>query len=253
MSTDQWLAREMGLSLDRPILRFYGWYPFCVSLGYHQNSDEINLNQCDINKFEVVRRPTGGRAIFHAEELTYSVIYPSNSISGPDIYRLIHNPIVSALNDLNIDARFNQTQPDLKGFYASEKSSVCFATAAQYEVEIDRKKLIGSAQRIYEQGILQHGSILLGQTHQKLIDLLNINIKQKENLKKHTQTNTAVVWQTSKNISAELLSEKITDCFSKEYGINFSRYEPPLSSNNSYQISLDNSLKILSFDEPYSD
>jgi lipoate-protein ligase A len=244
MSADQWLARQMSLTLDRPILRFYGWRPYCISLGYHQKETEINLNLCKQARFDVVRRPTGGRAILHAEELTYSVIYPSKRLNVTKFYHLTHLPFVAALNDYHIAAEFNQTQTDFKRFYASEKSSICFATTAKYEVALEKKKLIGSAQRVYEHAVLQHGSVLLGQFHEQLIDLLNITREKKNILKKYTKNKTAYIWQVSKNITAKALAKKITEKYTEIFGIKFFPFKTEFISIGSKNFSTDYSLDI---------
>ncbi len=81
-----------------PILRFYGWHPYCISIGANQSFDEINQSLADKNNIEIVKRPTGGRAILHANELTYSVIMPNSSeISGKELYKNISNSIVHGL------------------------------------------------------------------------------------------------------------------------------------------------------------
>jgi lipoate-protein ligase A len=170
MAADHLLAHGMATVIDRPLLRFFTWNPCCISLGYHQQTSDINLPLCLQNRIDVVRRPTGGRAILHAEELTYSVVHPFNDRDAGQFYRMIHTPMVEALHALNIPAEFEPAQPDFRQIYRTDRAYVCFATSARYEVEIDGKKLIGSAQRIYEQAILQHGSILLGRQHESLID-----------------------------------------------------------------------------------
>ncbi|UCE07533.1 MAG: lipoate--protein ligase family protein, partial [bacterium] len=175
MFIDHWLARYFEKILDKPILRFYGWHPPCISLGYHQNASDINQDFCESKSIDVVRRPTGGRAILHAQELTYSVIYPYRNLDISNFYRLIHIPFVLALQELGIHASFEPSQADFQKIYKTDRAFLCFATSAKYEVEIEGRKLIGSAQRVYEKAILQHGSVLLGPQHQKLVNFLNIS------------------------------------------------------------------------------
>jgi lipoate-protein ligase A len=211
----------MGKLLDKPLLRFYGWKPPCISLGYHQKASDVLQDQCMQEELDVVRRPTGGRAILHAEELTYSVIYPYHDLDITDFYRLIHLPFVEALKEMEIDASFEASQADFRSIYKTDRSFLCFASSAKYEVEISGKKLIGSAQRVYENAILQHGSILLGPQHENLVNFLNLAESRKNKMKQYIGEHTTNLWSYQKNIDASLLAREIQIKFSSYYGINF--------------------------------
>ncbi len=243
MTADHWLAREMSKKLQQPILRFFTWNPYCISLGYHQNEKEINSDLCQQHHIDVVRRPTGGRAILHAEELTYSVVYPFHDLDVSSVYRLIHQPFVAALQDLNIPAEFQATQADFRNYYKTDQAAVCFGTSARYEVEINGKKLIGSAQRVYEHSILQHGSLLIGAFHEQMVDYLNINEQKKEKLRKYIQQHTCYLQQYSENISADMLAESIESQFKKLFEIRFI----PLSENRG----LNNDLNQISANQEF--
>jgi len=221
MAADHFLARGMGDFLDRPVLRFFTWEPYCISLGYHQKAGEIDLDKCRNENIDVVRRPTGGRAILHAEELTYSVIYPFQSLDVAEFYRLIHLPFVEALRNLGVPAQFKASQADFRTFYRSDNSSACFATSAKYEVEIDGKKLIGSAQRVYDKAILQHGSLLIGPFHQQLVDFLYLDKEKRERMRDYISEHTAHVWQYSPGLSAADLEENIQQQFTKAFDLDF--------------------------------
>ncbi len=221
MAVDDLLARQMGELLDRPILRFFTWNPFCISLGYHQKIEEIALERCKQTGVEVVRRPTGGRAILHAQELTYSVVYPFQELDVMGFYRLIHLPFVQALKELGVPAQFQKAQPDLRRFYRTDKAAVCFASAAKYEVEVEGRKLIGSAQRVYENAILQHGSLLIGAYHEKLVDFLRLSGEKKERLIRYIQSHTAYTDQYQPGLQARELAGEITRKFEQMYDIRF--------------------------------
>lgn len=221
MAVDDFLARQMGQLLDRPLLRFYTWQPYCVSLGYHQNISEINREKCRALGLDVVRRPTGGRAVLHAQELTYSVVYPFREVQIEDFYRLVHLPFVQALNKLGIPAAFQPAQADFRRVYQTDKAAVCFATSARYEVEIEGRKLIGSAQRVYEQAILQHGSLLLGDFHQKLVELLNLPEQKRQAMRTYIRQHAVEVWEYRGDVTAEALSRSITEEFARTFGIRF--------------------------------
>ena len=221
MQADHILAFEMSNILHQPLLRFFTWNPNCISLGFHQKSEEIDLDLCRKEKIDLVRRPTGGRAILHAEELTYSVIYPSKETDVINFYRLVHLPFVKALRDSGINAEFERTQADFRQAYKTEKSQICFATSAQNEVEIEGKKLIGSAQRIYENAILQHGSVLLGKKHEELVEFLRLSKESKIKMKSYIQNHTTSIWNYLPDLNAQELSQKVQECFSEIFNIKF--------------------------------
>lgn len=174
-------------SENEVIFRVYRWYPYCISFGANQSFEEINLEKAKQDKIEVVKRPTGGRAILHSEELTYSVIYPIDyNISAHDLYNQINLALKKGLIIYNKDLdkiELEHSQPDFKKFYKQDKSSICFAVSAKNEINYDSKKLVGSAQRKLGKVILQHGSILCGDHHLKIIDYLNLDFERRESIK----------------------------------------------------------------------
>jgi lipoate-protein ligase A len=182
MDYDIWLAHN--LSPQNAVLRLYSWNPYCISLGANQSIEDINLEKTEADGIDVVKRPTGGRAILHSEELTYSVIYPIGEfISAKNIYNEINLALrrglikfEPSLNKIELENK----QPDFKEIYKSEISSICFAVSAKSELNFNCKKLVGSAQRKIGNVILQHGSILCGDYHKKIINYLNIDSSKKE-------------------------------------------------------------------------
>jgi lipoate-protein ligase A len=150
-----------------PTLRFYGWDPPAVSLGHHQ-PDPTPGEAARLRAREVdwVRRPTGGRAVYHGrpeEELTYSVVAPVGEawIGGlADSYRRIHAAIAAALRDLG--AQVELVPPRLPVAAIRPTSlRACFAATVPWEIAAGGRKLVGSAQRRSRRALLQHGSIPL--------------------------------------------------------------------------------------------
>lgn len=142
-------------------LRFYGWNKPTVSLGFFQNVDEsINIKECSRQSIEVVRRMTGGRAVLHDKELTYSVTSKTDNLLFPsDIkgrYRVIAEAVLWGLLHVGINGRFSTISGK-----KLPKSPLCFSSPSWYEILIEGKKLVGSAQRVLTNAFLQHGSILL--------------------------------------------------------------------------------------------
>jgi lipoate-protein ligase A len=159
---------------DRPTLRVFRWQPFCISLGYHQNAAEIEAEKCALAGIDVARRPTAGRAILHSEELTYSVVIPAShpwfEMLPLDFYRRISEAIAAGLQSLGIDTQF---APGEKLHHDGRPLRLsCFASAARNEIAVQGKKVVGSAQRRFREGVLQHGSIILQDGHERLVDFL---------------------------------------------------------------------------------
>jgi lipoate-protein ligase A len=189
MAFDERLARRMctgeqrggtsggitrGGSSDHtlPVLRLFQWKPWAVSLGYNQDRDEIDADACSRDGVEVVRRPTGGRAILHAEELTYSVVMPAARKGVLQVYNDISRALVRGLSLFGVEVSLQRSQPNFVEEYRRPSSVPCFTSSARYEIEWGGRKLVGSAQRRFsgEAGsvVLQHGSILCGPAHHQL-------------------------------------------------------------------------------------
>ncbi|MCW8960593.1 MAG: hypothetical protein OQK29_03455, partial [Ignavibacteriaceae bacterium] len=151
---------------DSPVLRVYRWKPYCISLGANQGYDSVNINNSGSEGLDVVKRPTGGRAILHSEELTYSVVYPVSDNNSPKrIYREINLALKNGLKHYDSileNIELEHSQPHFPSFYKDKKSTLCFAVSAMNELNYKGKKLAGSAQRKIGDVILQHGSILCG-------------------------------------------------------------------------------------------
>ncbi len=147
--------------------RFYGWRPYAVTLGYNQDIAGIDTLKCRSEGIDVVRRPTGGRAVFHAEEFTYS-FFAESAAQNSELYRMVHEVIQLALETLGIQAGFcRSTLPRPQGGIAPDSVS-CFTASARYELQVDGRKLVGSAQRRNRNVLLQHGSLPLSERHKEL-------------------------------------------------------------------------------------
>lgn len=145
--------------LQEPIFRLYGWAPACVSLGRNQSEDFLDKKFLKSQNIDIVRRMTGGRALLHDKEITYSYICPVSSIkNGESViesYKEISQILINGLKKLGINLDFPQNKrPHTKFDYC-----MCISTGA--DLSYEGKKLIGSAQFRKEGYILQHGSILL--------------------------------------------------------------------------------------------
>jgi lipoate-protein ligase A len=150
-----------------PTLRLYAWQPACLSLGYAQSFKDVDVAALAANGWDVVRRPTGGRAILHTDELTYSVTGPVNEprLEGSvlESYRRLAAALLEALRRLNLPAEVAspRLEVSLAGARAALNGPVCFEVPSDYEIVVAGKKLIGSAQARRKGGVLQHGSLPL--------------------------------------------------------------------------------------------
>lgn len=163
MAVDEAILLSVGKKEVPPTLRLYAWDPPCLSLGYAQNFSDVDLPALQNNSWDLVRRPTGGRAILHTDELTYSIIAPLDEphVAGSvlESYRRLAQGLLKALCLLNLPAR-----ADKEYALSSERKKdgpVCFEVPSNYEITVDGKKLIGSAQARRREGVLQHGSLPL--------------------------------------------------------------------------------------------
>lgn len=164
MAVDEAILESAGSGAVLPTLRLYAWQPACLSLGYAQPSADIDLAALEAHGWQWVRRPTGGRAILHIDELTYSVCAPHNEprLAGSvlESYRVLAQALLQALQRLGIaaEALEKTAQPAVP---ARQQNPVCFEVPSNYEITVGGKKLIGSAQARRKEGVLQHGSLPL--------------------------------------------------------------------------------------------
>ncbi len=158
MAVDEALAR---LCRHDVVLRFYEWDPPALSIGYFQRVAEIDLATWRESAIPLVRRPTGGRAVLHGRDLTYSLILPLRppwtDYSIAESYRRINASLQRGLERLGVSASLW----NLSTRAGPAPSQFCFSTIVQHELLVDGKKLIGSAQRRFSTALLQQGSILM--------------------------------------------------------------------------------------------
>jgi lipoate-protein ligase A len=158
-----WRGRQSGTS--PPTLRFFAWAPPAVSLGYGQPlGADVDLAACRTLGVGVVRRPTGGSAIYHdgpERELTYSVAASAEDLGLDadllETYRWIGTALLRGLNALGAGAELVPVAAS-----GGPVPAFCFARTGRYEIEVGGRKLVGSAQRRQGACFLQHGSVLLG-------------------------------------------------------------------------------------------
>jgi lipoate-protein ligase A len=166
MGADESILEHVGRGQAQPTLRLYAWEPACLSLGHAQPYADIDVARLEARGWEMVRRPTGGRAILHTDELTYSVIGPADDarLAGSvlESYNRLACALLHAVRSLGLDAISNPLSAALSAAGKHGAANpVCFEVPSAYEITVGGKKLIGSAQARRRDGVLQHGSLPL--------------------------------------------------------------------------------------------
>jgi lipoate-protein ligase A len=161
MAADEAILEQVGEGRSIPTLRLYAWEPACLSLGRAQPFSDVDTERLKSRGWEVVRRLTGGRAILHTDELTYAVIAPLDEprVAGSilESYNHLAGALMRAVHELGLPVEMKEGKADPEG----ASNPVCFEVPSTYEITVQGRKLIGSAQARRKEGVLQHGSLPL--------------------------------------------------------------------------------------------
>jgi lipoate-protein ligase A len=237
MAFDEILVHKLDAGDFEGAVRVYGWSPPCVSLGYHQVLGIVDVESCRDEGIDIVRRPTGGRAILHWEELTYSVVFRPEGQSLTETYLHIGLALVRGLQRLN--SEISLSRQDLPSLRAARPTATipCYASIARFEIQHRGKKLVGSAQRRYrfprregsstlsgcDEVVLQHGSVLLGPAHRRLVKFLVMHEQSDmEALKKELEEkSTELSAILSRKVEFDEVALCIRSGFEEEWGVHF--------------------------------
>jgi len=162
MAIDEAMLESVSEGSMPSTLRLYAWDPACLSLGYAQASSEVDAERLTAHGWTIVRRPTGGRAILHIDELTYAIAAPTSDlrVEGGVLasYRRLSAGLLAGLRQLGLTPEVRDAEPVGDDERADP---VCFEVPSAYEITVDGRKLVGSAQLRRQGGVLQHGSLPL--------------------------------------------------------------------------------------------
>jgi lipoate-protein ligase A len=219
MARDVAVLEGVSTAQVPPTLRLYGWNPPCLTLGRHQGVETVDFDFCRTEGIDVVRRPTGGRALLHHLELTYAVIAPLGAGPLPralqDAYRLICGALVRAMRAVGVDAAL--TDGEVNVLLPSPQSAVpCFEAPAGGEVVVGGRKLIGSAMRAHAGTILQHGAILLDWDGR--LQAGSMGLADDSGLRPHITT---LVDELDRPVSRADLLDTVIDAFAEVLGVSF--------------------------------
>ncbi|MGF3103620.1 lipoate--protein ligase family protein [Rossellomorea sp. DUT-2] len=216
-----------------PTIRFYGWDPATLSIGYFQKVEkEINLDAVKEHSLGFVRRPTGGRGVLHEHELTYSVIvseeHPEMPKTVTEAYRVISEGILKGFQGLGLEAYFAvpKTAEEREGL-KNPRSAVCFDAPSWYELVVEGRKVAGSAQTRQKGVILQHGSILLDLDEDKLFSLFNYPSDRVKERMQRAFKNKAVAMNeiSSESVTMDMAKEAFKKGFEEGLNIHLEPYE----------------------------
>jgi lipoate-protein ligase A len=224
MAIDEAMLLRHEAGETPPTLRVYGWQLPTLSLGYAQHTATVvNLDACRRNGVHIVRRPTGGRAVLHDDEVTYSVVMPLTLADGSptltEHYRRIGLALSAALRQLGLPVRLARPQR-LVTTRQTPASPACFAALSRYELSVDGKKLVGSAQKRAQRTLLQHGSIPFTLERQRLFHCLRVPPEQRERLVQEAYTTMVSMHEVAAlPVPIATLHEALRQGFAATFGV----------------------------------
>jgi lipoate-protein ligase A len=229
MAVDESILENLGRNEAMPTLRLYAWEPACLSLGHAQPFADVDMSRLRQHGWEVVRRATGGRAILHTDELTYSVIAPTDEprVEGSilESYNRLAQALLLAVKSLEIPVEMKETVGHASS--VTYTNPVCFEVPSSYEITVNGKKLIGSAQARKKEGVLQHGSLPLTGDLTRICQALAFeNDSARENASKRLLERAITVESAlGRAVSWEEAAQAFIHAFEAQLGLSLKRGE----------------------------
>jgi lipoate-protein ligase A len=223
MAVDEAILEHIGRGDSAPTLRLYAWEPPCLSLGQAQSYSDVDPPRLHERGWDLVRRPTGGRAILHTDELTYSVTAPSDEpmVAGSllESYNRLARGLLSAVRSLGLNAEVKAGSGDEH----KAPDPVCFDVPSVYEITVGGKKLIGSAQARRREGVLQHGSLPLAGDLARITEGLAFNdaLARSAAGARLLSRATTVASALGREVSWHEAADAFVGAFRKELGVRF--------------------------------
>ncbi len=238
MSIDSAILAAVERGEVPPTLRLYGWNPPCLSLGYSQSFFDIDLPALNQRGWDLVRRPTGGRAILHTDELTYAVIGPKSDprLEGGlmESYRRISEALYQSLRLLGLPVQVHAGKNPL-----AHHQPVCFENPSDFEITAAGKKIIGSAQARKKVGLLQHGALPLCGDLTRITEVLTYPTEELRELARETLLQKAVTVESAlgKKISWEQAVQAFLLGFKSTLNLNWVECGlTPLEEEQTHQL-----------------
>jgi lipoate-protein ligase A len=228
MAVDESILEHIYRGESKPTLRLYSWNPPCLSLGHAQSFKDVDVERLKSHGWDVVRRVTGGRAILHTDELTYSV---TGSVDEPvlsggvlESYNRLAQALLHAVQSLSVPVEMKEHED---GHTKQNLNPVCFEVPSTYEITVDGKKLIGSAQARKKEGVLQHGSLPLTGDLTRICDALIFENEAARETAKERLLARATTVESVLGVGTdwETAAQAFVRGFEAELGIQFERGE----------------------------
>ena len=215
-------------------LRFYRWRPACLSLGYFQAAAVVDAKACEERGVDVVRRPTGGRAILHGDELTYSVTLPLSALGRSLTVSASYQRLSQALLEGLRTAGFPVTVAVATAARA-RPGPACFDEPATHELLLHGKKVVGSAQVRRFGAVLQHGSILVSPQVAETLACLSVPVGTADDLARSMEASVGGLNQVIKADPAAIACETAR-AFERLFGV---RFQPGALSRNERETAVE--------------
>jgi lipoate-protein ligase A len=231
MALDEALLQLHDAGVTPPTLRVYAWETPTLSLGYAQNAaQDVELEGCRQYGVAIVRRPTGGRAVLHDQEVTYSVVLPTTFFPGPDTlmahYRHLGMALQATLQRLGVPVHLERSRLPTHTPHPAA-APACFTAVARYELSVMGRKITGNAQKRLRHALLQHGAMPLWLDRQRLFACLRMPLEHRQALVQEAyHTMTAINEMTINPVNASAVHRALRDGFMGTFGIEL--IEAPL-------------------------
>jgi lipoate-protein ligase A len=228
MAVDEAILLTVAEGRAPPTLRFFGWVPPCLSLGYAQPVADVDGDRLRARGWDLVRRPTGGRAILHTDELTYSVIAPMSEprVLGGVIesYRQLSAGLLRGLELLGLSVRADKEHKPTPNSQVPTPNPVCFEASSNYEITANGKKLLGSAQVRKRGVVLQHGTLPLIGDLARICDALQFESDEaREGAKARVHARATTIAEASgREVSWEAAAAAMARGFAEALNLTFS-------------------------------
>lgn len=227
MAVDESILEHIHRGESQPTLRLYAWDPPCLSLGHAQPFSDVDVERLKSHGWDVVRRVTGGRAILHTDELTYSVTGSADEpiLAGSvlESYNRLAQALLFAVRELGLPVEMKEASRTESATYVNP---VCFEVPSTYEITVNGKKLIGSAQARKREGVLQHGSLPLTGDLTRICQALAFKDESaRENAMQRLLARATTVESVGVETDWETAAQTVVKGFEAQLGIRFQRGE----------------------------
>ena len=227
MALDEALWRSFP-KVGRPTLRLYRWSEPTLSLGRFQGTELVSLKECTRREIAVVRRPTGGRAILHDDEVAFGLVHPLEGMGSVlEAHRRIAEALIRGLRRLGLAAELVGVRRGSRGSRGSS-GVACFAVPSRFELAISGRKVVGSAQVRDRLALLEHGSLPLELDEELLATVLQPDGLSREAFEQSLRQRAAGLREFLAGLLPEELEEALIAGFAEQFKVSFVEEGPTI-------------------------